>query len=256
MKKMLAAFAMLAMIFAVAQSASADDPLNNLYGQEGTEADGYEAINAAGMGPAVNPNSTNWKRQFGGTHMDFAVYSWDSSAWVEEWDNDIDGSIDIEADIEMFYSQTITNPKLYFHFGDVSKATADQKSALVAGTFASNNGQYIGISFAGTTKTEEDFNRATGIITDAMVGTTDAGGRLVEDAFDARFLMTWGEGYQTPGSFGAGAHETIPATLWWLVNEGAPGAYNLVWKIDLLPTAYQKDGNYNLDPIVVAMPVL
>jgi hypothetical protein len=253
MKKIITAVAVLA-LFALPAGAQ----LNTLYGQEGTGSDGYPAIDASTHGPATNPNSTNWQYQFGGTSTSAAVYSWDSNAWVEEaTSGPADDSLDIEADIEMYCSTSITDPKIYFHFGNLYSLTTNDRRATVSGTMTSNNGQYIGISFAGSSKDAGDFDLSTGVITDAMIGTVDCGGRdISSEAFDAKILMTWGAGYQTPDDYGDGAHSTIHDTLWWLVNSGTPGSYNLTWLIELLPAAHQPDGNYNLDPVFVSAPTL
>ena len=254
-------FVSLIMVLAVvAFFAMPSHALNTLYGQEGTTADGYSPINAAGVGPATNPNSTNWKYQYGGTHTDSAVYSWDSNAWVESTDNGIDGNLDIECDIEMFVSESITDPKIYFHFGNPYALTESDRTAYVNGTMTSNHGEYVGVTFNGAVKSATSFEMSgsdfTGRIFDAMVGTIDNHNTAVNDSFDMEILMSWGAGYRVPDEYGDGAHSTIHDSLWWLVNDGAPGAYNLTWKITMLPEAHQKDGNYQLDPTIVVAPVL
>ncbi len=233
---------------------------NTLYEQEGLAADGYAPIDASGQAPGANPNSTNWKYQYG-SYSWFGVYSWDENAWVEETESG-NGQMEIEADIEMFCYEELSNHKIYFHLGNMYTATGADLTAYVGGSFASNNGQYIGVSFDGTSKVEADFQTdggggLTGRITDAMIGTVDIGGRDISgEAFDVTILMDWGSGWQTPDSFGDGAHGTIPKALWWLVNAGVPGSYSLTYKIVLHPDTYQPDGNYNLDPTIVAAPVL
>jgi len=243
-------------------AAPAAAQLNTLYGQEGGGADGYPAIDASGQGPGTNPNSTNWKYQYGDTSYWSGVYSWDSSAWVEEqtWggNSGYDDSLEIECDIEMYCETSISDYKIYFHLGNIYSAVTADKRALVGGTMKTNNGQWIGISFDGSSKDAGDFDLNTGIITDAMVGSVDCGGRDISgEAFDIKMLMDDGvQGYRTPDAYGDGAHSTIHDTLWWLVNAGAPGSYNLTWLIDLLPATHQPDGNYALDPTVVAAPTI
>lgn len=226
-----------------------------LYDQEGTASDGYAGINAAGQGPVTNPNSSNWKYQYGGTSTWSGVYDW-GAGWVEETTTGGNGALDIEADIEMYCATSVTDPKLYFHLGNIYNLASADKEAHVLGTMTSNNGQYIGLSFDGQSKTAADFDLGTGIISDAMVGTIDAGNRPLTAAFDIRIMMSWGAGYRLPDAYGDGAHSTIHDTLWWLVNAGTPGSYNVDWRINLLPEANQPDGNYHLDPVVTAAPVL
>jgi len=258
MRKVLALLAMLAIVGLVSVPAAAQ--LNTLYGQEGTAADGYTAIDASGQGPATNPNSTNWKYQYGSGAWS-GVYSWDTNAWVETTGDAEDPHLEIECDIEMFCSQTYAGNKIYFHIGNLYSATADDLTAHMTGTATYNNGQWLGICFDGTSKVEGDFDLATGRITDAMIGTVDIGGRDISaEAFDVTITLSYsGTGSatdQVPDTFGEGAHGTIEKTLWWLVNGGAPGSYNLDWKIQLHPDEHQPDGNYHLDPVIVAAPVL
>jgi hypothetical protein len=233
---------------------------NTLYGQEGTAADGYGTIDASGEGAATNPNSTNWKYQYGSGSWS-GVYSWDGDAWVEEVSTG-DENLDVECDIEMYASTTTEDNKIYFHLGNPYEATVAEKTALVSGTMRSNNGQYLGISFYGTSKDEDSFEEDgggnyTGRIFDAMVGTVDIGGRdISSEAFDIVITMDngTGGGYQPPVTYGAGAHETEPDCLWWAAM--GPGSFNLTWKIVIEPATHQPDGNYNLDPLMVVAPAL
>ena len=256
MKRIITAITAVALAAAF-MAAPASALLNTLYEQEGTGSDGYGAINAAGQGPVTDPNSTNWKYQYGGTATWSGVYSWDSSAWVETTSTG-DENLDVECDIEMYCSTSITDAKVYFHFGNIYNLTSNDKKATVSGTMTANNGQWIGISFAGSTKDAGDFNLTTGVITDAMIGTVDCGGRDISgEAFDIKLLMDDGfSGYVPAQSYGDGAHSSITDTLWWLVNGGAPGSYSVSWLIELLPATHQPDGNYNLDPTIVASPIL
>jgi hypothetical protein len=244
--------------------------LNTLYEQEGTGSDGYAPIDASGQAPGANPNSTNWIWQTG-SYSWSGVYSWDSNAWVEEQESG-DPQMDIECDIEMYCEETLENNKVYFHVGNLYTALQNpgtDLTAYVTGTLTSNNGQYIGISFDGTTKAgspETYFegypDALTGRIFNGMVGTLDCGGRDIStEAFDITITLSYtgtgsSGGYVAPGDYGEGAHGTIPNALWWLLNNGVPGAYNLSWKIQLHPGAHQPDGNYNLDPTIVAAPIL
>jgi len=240
-----------------------------LYEQEGTDDDGYRAIDASGQGPAENPSTTNWKYQTGAGSWS-GVY-----AYGEGWREDLvvedtgDSQLDIEADIEMFYTEDIWNNKIYFHFGNPFHIGDNARKAVVSGTVAYNNGMYIGISFEGTGKTESDLQtdeegHYTGRITNAMKFVQDGFGRTPDhpnvdaDYFDVTILLSWdgGVNYNTPVSFGAGADNTIVETLWWLVNGGAVGQYDIRWLVELHPDTYQTDGNYVWDPAFVAAPVL
>lgn len=233
---------------------------NSLYDQEGTAADGYAAIDATGQGPFADPDNSwlNWKYQYGGGSWS-GVYG--DSGWIEESTSG-DSVIDIECDIEMYYSESFSNNKIYFHLGNLYTATSTDKTAYVAGTFTSNNGMYIGICFTGTGKDETNMEGDgsggyTGRVFDAMVGTVDVLGRDISgESFDCEFLLDWGTGWNPPVTYGDGASGTIHDTLWWLVGSGAPGTYNVTWRVRMLPETNQPDGNYNLDPVVVAAPLL
>ena len=251
MKRTLALVAVLALFAMPAMAAS------SLYDQEGTGADGYAPIDATGQGPA-NPDWTNWKYQYGGSTWS-GVYG--DTGWIEESSTG-DSVLDVEADIEMYYSEEFSNNKIYFHLGNIYTATVADKTAYVNGTFTSNNGMYIGISFAGTGKTEANMlkdggGNFTGEVQDAMVGAIDVLGRDISSQnFNVLFLLDAGAGWTTPVSYGDGASGTIEDTLWWLVNGGAAGSYNVTWLVRMLPELHQPDGNYNLEPVVVVAPTL
>jgi hypothetical protein len=69
--------------------------------------------------------------------------------------------------------------------------------------------------------------------------------------------LSWNGGpYAVPVTYGDGASNTIHDTLWWLVNGGAAGSYNVTWLVRMLPAVNQPDGNYNLEPVVVVAPTL
>lgn len=236
---------------------------NTLYGQEGTASDGYGAIDASGQGPAGDSaHYTNWKYQFGSGSWS-GVYSWDGDAWLEAA-SDGNSSIEVEADIEMYWSETIADNKIYFHLGNPFTATTEDKQAVVTGTYATNNLMYIGISFAGTDKEAGDFESdgsgLTGRVLGGMVGSTDIGGRDISDqSFDIRFLANCNGGAWTrPNNFGVGAHATIPATLWWKpdVLGMTLGTGTMAYQVTIEPPASQPDGNYGLDPLLVTAPVL
>ena len=237
-----------------------------LYQQEGTTADGYSAIDATGKAPTGTDGSTgNWKYQTG-------AGSWTGVYAANGWDGNTstgDSKINIECDIEMFYTESFSNNKIYFHIGNPLTATSADKTAIVNGTFTANNGMYIGISFDATTKTADDMlkdvaGKYTGEVKDAMVGTIDVLNRPISDqSFNAKFSLDWSNdggttwvGPQAPVTFGTGASGTILNTLWWLVNSGQKGTYLLKYNVEMLPPVDQADGNYKFDPAIVAAPVL
>jgi len=240
----------------------AADALGTLYDQEGTGADGYATINAAGQGPA-NASTTNWKYQYGSGSYS-GVYK--ASGWLDITSVG-DSELDIECDIEMYYEEAFQNNKIYFHVGNPYTATPEEKTAYVTGQFRSNNGMYIGISFDKTSKTEADMlkdgGNYTGEVKDAMVGTTDVLGRDISNqAFNAKFTLRWRKDaggwslYEAPVSFGTGASGTVLNALWWLVNAGAKGSYDVEYKVEMLPAVEQADGNYMFDPAIVVAPIL
>jgi len=231
-----------------------------LYEQEGTPDDGYPAIDASGQSGCATmdeANRTNWKYQYGGTSTWSGIFHGGAETpWVAEegeWP-----PVQIEADIEMFCEYSMTDPNIYFHLGNIYSATAADKTATISGSFTSNNGQHIGISFQGTDKPDEAFDLNTGVIKGGMVGTVDCLNRDISDeAFDIRIRLSWGSGYQPPSSYSGSSHPLgMTHTLFWLVNAGEPGTYPLTWEFTLMPETDQADGNYNLDPAIVVVPVL
>ena len=259
MKKLFTAIAMLAIVALISLPVSAQ----SLYEQEGTIDDGYAPINATDLGPGgpgagVADSKTNWKYQYGGGTWT-GVYQ--AGGWYQV-NATGDQAIEVECDIEMFYTDEIADNKVYFHLGDPYNATTADRTALVTGSMTYNNGMYVGISFDGTGKNESDLEDDgsggyTGRVFGAMIGSVDVLGRdISSESFDAEILLDWGSGYQPPITFGTGASGTILNTLWWLVDDGNPGSYNYTWRIRMLPAAAQPDGNYEFDPIIVAAPML
>ncbi|MCC7493104.1 MAG: hypothetical protein IT204_12175 [Fimbriimonadaceae bacterium] len=271
MRKFAMALTVLALVWPAAAQGPTDGA-NTLWGQEGTAADGGTTINGkdpgmtlkSSSGPTTNVKN-NWILQ-GGSEVYSAVYSWDSSAWVAE-DVVGDGSLDIEADIEMYLATTVANNKIYFHLGNIYEAMTDATTrardltAIVNATVTSNHGMYIGFQFNGT-KVASDFDFTTGRIKDAMVFTKDIAGRTTPSnpadgpsMFDIAITRKMDGGAFVPGSsFGEGAHGTITSTLWW---DRSPGGHHIFeYKVELLPNAGQQDGNYILDPVMVYAPAL
>ena len=264
MKKVLALLVALAVVGLLTLPAMAQTYSNTLYGQEGTGSDGYGTIDASGQGPAGDAgHSTNWKYQYGSGSWS-GIYSWDGDAWLEIT-NTGDAQIDVECDIEMYWSDTIADNKIYFHVGNPSTLTAADKTAYVTGTYAGNHLMWLGISFDNTSKVEADFETGgptgyTGRVLGGMVGTIDNHDTDISaESFDIVFLMECNGGaYVGPGSFGAGAHNTIPSSLWWDPTDVGQtvGAGTMSWKVEIEPAAWQVDGNYRLDPVIVKAPTL
>jgi hypothetical protein len=265
MKKLIALAIVVAVVGLFTLPANAATYSNTAYGQEGTIKDGYSAINAAGQGPggpgAIAADSiTNWKWQTGSGSWS-GIYSWDGDAWLEIASSG-DSEIDVECDIEMYWSETTANNKIYFHIGNPFTATDADKIAIVNGTYATNHPMYVGISFDGTNKVEADMELATGIVKGGMVGTIDIGGRDISaQSFDIMFLCRLNGGaYLTPTSFGSGSHGTQLSTLWWSPTATgmmtALGNGTMDFLVKILPAASQADGNYHLDPVIVTAPVL
>ncbi len=243
------------LLYAVGSASAA-----TLYQQEGiTGVDGPSAINAANQGPTGTDadNWTNWKYQYGGGTWS-GVYAAGDGWLTASESGDMD--LEVEADVEMYFTQTVSNNKIYFHIGNVYSATNADKTAYVSGSFASNNGQYIGISFLGQNKDESNFQKDsggayTGVILNGMHSANDTW-RAQDNNMDLQILLNYGNGWEAPVNYGDGAHDTVTDTLWWLVNAGEPGSYSYQWQVKLLPAANQADGDYYLDPTIVAAPVL
>ena len=263
MKKVLGLAVILAVVGLFSLSANAQDAAGTLYDQEGTGNDGYAPIDATGTGPA-NPHWTNWKWQTGGGTWS-AVYRQDG--WLEESSTG-DSTIDIECDIEMHYTEEFSNNEIYFHIGNIFTATPADLTAIVDGRFTSNNGMYIGTCFTGSEKSEpnmvQDGSGYTGEITGAMIGTFDVFHRdISHESFDLTMSLRWSDhssgvwsAWARPVSYGDGASGTIHDTLWWLVDGGAKGDFDLEWQVVLDPASDQADGNYVFDPAIVAVPLL
>ena len=266
MRKVLALAIVVAVVglFTLPANAAYD---NTAYGQEGTGSDGYAPIDASGKGPMsdVTDNYTNWKYQTGAGSYS-GIYSWDGDAWLDITETG-DSVIDVECDIEMYWSETTENNKIYFHIGNPFTATTTNKTAVVNGTYATNHPMYVGISFDGTSKDENSFQGDgsggyTGVVLGGMVGTVDIGGRDIStENFDIQFLARLNGGaWLAPTSFGDGSHGTQHKVLWWSPTATgmltALGNGTMDFRVRILPPASQPDGNYHLDPVIVKAPVL
>jgi hypothetical protein len=254
MKKLLIMVAILG-LFSLPLSAQT----NSLYDQEGTAADGYTPIDASGQGPSSDPDNSwlNWKYQYGGGSW-AGIYG--DAGWIEIASTG-DSALDVECDIEMYYSEEYFDNKIYFHIGDPFNAVPADLQATFTGNLVYNNGMYIGVNFTGTSKDETNMegypSALTGRVFDAMDGTIDVLGRDISgESFDILLELDWGAGYVPPVSYGDGASGTVHDTLWWLVDSGNPGSYNVTWRLTLEPDPGQPDGNYYFDPLIVSCPTL
>jgi len=255
MKKVLTILALVAIAAVIGVPMGAFALPGTLYEQEGgTNDQDIVEVNAAGVNGSADANYTNWKHQYGGGSWS-GVYS--PSGWVTASEP---GSTDlkVEADVEMYFTESVSKNNIYFHLGNIYSATDADKTAYVDGSFSTNNGQWIGISFP-PGKLAESFEKVgtdyTGRIIGGMQSNHDTW-RDQDNQMDVEIKLSWGTGWQVPGNYGEGAHGTIQDTLWWLVADGVPGTYNYQWRVRLLPTAHQADGDYYLDPVIVASPVL
>jgi hypothetical protein len=246
---------MMAMIgFAASASAAA----GTLYQQEeGPNDDDPVEVDGAGSAPSGAGAADNWIHQYGGGTWS-GVYA-GSDGWITT-DQSGDMDLEVEADIEMFVTQSIADNKIYFHIGNIFDATSSDLIAYVPGTLTSNNGQYIGISFLGTSKGEASFQKdGSGDYTGVILGGMQSDHHTYstqDEQMDVEILLNWGDGWTAPGGYGDGAHGTITKTLWWLLDGGAAGTHTYNWRVRLLPEAAQADGDYYLDPAVVSMPAL
>jgi hypothetical protein len=205
---------------------------------------------------ATHSANENWVYQEGSGSWT-GVYA-GSDGW-QDVSSSGDMNLKVEADVEMYFTQSVSDNEIYFHLGNIYEATEADKTAIVQGSFTSNNGQYIGISFEGSGKAESDFetdeNGYTGVILGGMQSDHDTW-RDQDNSMDIKISLNWGDGWTAPVNYGEGSHGTVTKTLWWLVDGGGAGTYDYRWKIELLPETDQPDGDYYLDPAVVAAPVL
>ena len=264
MKKLFIAIAMCAIVALISLPASAANgwsgapgsSAGTLYQQEGNSGDGPAPIDASNRGPggstATGADSmTNWQYQYGDLSWYRGVYT-ATTGWLEE-SSDGDMSLEIECDIEMYIYEWIQNHKIYFHIGNPFTATTSDKTAYVQLGFASNNGMYIGFSF----DSEKTFDPVDGKLVGAMKSERTMY-KAQDESFDLLLEMSedGGTTYRKADSYGEGAHGTITDTIWWKINSGAPGTYNLLCRVRLLIDEYQPDGDYYLDPVLVTTPAL
>ena len=164
--------------------------------------------------------------------------------------------MDVEVDVRLYAETTIRNHKIYFHIGNIFTASAADLTAHVNGTLTSNSGQYVGLVL-GQGEAQKAGGVYTGVVEDAMIGTRDVSGRSVsEETFDLEIMLDWGVDYRPPVDCGDDEGGIVQEALWWLVDDGQAGAYDLDWRIRLLPKPHQADGDYSFSLMVVVAPAL
>lgn len=232
-----------------------------------TGRDGTSSIKAGNSPDASGKTAVdNWNTVFGDPQSFAGVYDF-GSGWIKTSGSGEPGIINIECDIEMYVNQTLDAGDVYFHLGNLSTATPDDKTAHVFGSFQSNNGQYVGLVFPNDCADNLVSTVANqGIIPGGMKGTFDS--RVGADrqsistkSFPLTITMyTYNDPshttYRGPDSFGPGSDNTVNNALWWKVADGATGTWNYVWKVVINPAIDQADGDYGLDPIVACSPAL
>jgi len=228
-----------------------------LYDQEqGPNDEDKVEVDAKDKYPGTgDPHCENWKYQYG-TYSWSGVYAGDSGWHTCPGSDEEGGDLKVEADVEMYCSETLENFNIYFHIGNIYNATASDLTAYVKGTMQSNNGQYVGL-YLGPGKNVEKIGTAyTGKVIDGMQSDHDTW-RPQDNKMDIEFALKVDDGpWQVPDNYGEGAHGTIVDTLWWGVAGGAPGSYELKWRVRILPEVDQPDGDYYLDPTFVVAPAL
>ena len=170
-----------------------------------------------------------------------------------------DLQIKIEADVEMYAHDELTNNQAYFHIGNVYDLSSDNKKVVLNGTLTSNNGQFWGLSFttdpASQGKDDSQVDESTGVVTDAMKAEFDTTGEMDNPVFmDAKFEFAHDGGtWETPVNYGYGSDQTQWGLFFAPVDAGTT---NYKLKVTMLPETDQPDGDYYLDPMAVHTPQL
>jgi len=174
-------------------------------------------------------------------------------------------SIDCTVDLEIYAGYQVSKAKTYVHLGNVFQASDADLTFQADGSLTANAGMYIGLRVsamsnitAGSFETDGN-GKLTGTIFGAMAGTVDVLGRdISNEAIDLRILLSsnGGGSYYPPDYFGQSPDGNIDRTIWWLINNGMPGTYDLIWQMRLLPEPAHADGNYYFESEIVVTPLL
>jgi len=174
-------------------------------------------------------------------------------------------SIDCTVDLKIYAGYQVSQAKTYVHLGNVFQASDADLTFQADGSLTANTGMYVGLRVstmsnitAGSFETDGN-GKLTGTIFGAMAGTVDVLGRdISNEAIDLRILLSsnGGGSYYPPDYFGQSPDGNIDRTIWWLINNGAPGVYDLIWEMRLLPEPAHADGNYYFESEIVVTPLL
>lgn len=156
----------------------------------------------------------------------------------------------VTADVEMWMSMYTAATNIYFHIGG-DLGDNPSLTQTVNGWLSSNNGQYIFVTKPSGQVSEGDiqllkFKHDVRDRTDPSFGGPDI--PVVWTATDSTgtIPLTYsdkGNGGQLTG-------------MTWLLNGGDTGYHWFKINCTITPQRYQKDGHYEMDPLLVATPLL
>jgi hypothetical protein len=208
------------------------------------------SVSAAWADPTAGwgKDNTNWSSATGAYTASQYVYEWDTYSWQEGSDAGTEGFA-VTADIEMWLDMAFSATSIYFHIGhDPGPSPTFHRD--VTGWLASNNGQHLFVS-----KPPEFLPEESEIT--KLVFMNDIGHRegQTADDIDVNWLLDDGGGF-VAGTYSDAGNNGQLSGVQWKLNDGAVGYHTFTIRCEITPDRYQPDGFYEMDPVLVASPVL
>jgi len=185
------------------------------------------------------------------------IYDYDDYRWICETGSD--QPLMITCDIEMYCSVDLDATDVYFHIAD----NTTYLDTILNGTISTNSGQYLGIVVASKTSEPTPPPPALMFIADGWGRDRDwhEANRPDEIITDipVSLLFRWQKNDSSwtdwdAGDWGYGNNGQDFAWWWAPITEPCTRPFEI--KVDIEPAVHQADGHYDLDPAIVAAPIL
>jgi hypothetical protein len=220
----------------------------------------YPTMMAPGTGWTITPVSGNagqptaFYTAVGGTGWTWTgVYDYDDYTWITG--TGTEGAFGVICDVEMWCTDAMPTPLLYFHEGAGKSIAMD---GILTELVASNNGEWYGITKNSASHDQSAMSKLVYLSNGFGTLWADQGESQGNTVQAPTIPVTWqystdGTTWFTPTAQGGNNNQTWAL---YTINALPKGPFTIQWKATIHPTDFQSDGRYFLDPIVVAAPEL
>jgi len=179
------------------------------------------------------------------------VYDPGTYSWEQGVDDPVDGGgFTVKCDIEMWLNMKFNAKDIYFHIGRDPGANPTLQQD-VTGWLSSNNGQWLFVSKPTFKPLTDDITKLTfdhNIFGGASPGPTPPVAAISVEWWLADL------GASRKGTYSTGGNNGNLYGVTWLLDNGATGTHNFTITCKIKPDQYQPDGQYTMDPVLVASP--